>query len=147
MSDGTFTQFAFGISGLVDLASASDGSLYYLARGGGADTGIVSRISYTVTTPRVDLTTNGGDGPITLTPGTALQILASFDAGQRIPSMRLSSSVSSSREAHCLPTAAEPSQRRQLWLSPVQSGVFNPCRLPTFQIQPPSYSRDLTGGS
>ena len=85
VSDGTLTQFASGISGLVDLASASDGSLYYLARGGGADTGIASRISYTVTTPRVDLTANGGDGPITLTPGTALQILASFDAGSANP--------------------------------------------------------------
>jgi glucose/arabinose dehydrogenase len=81
LGNGTFTQFASGISGLVDLASASDGSLYYLARGGGTDTGIVSRISYTVTTPRVDLTANGSDGPITVTPGTPLQILASFDAG------------------------------------------------------------------
>jgi len=84
-SDGTFTQFASGISSLVDLASSSDGSLYYLARGGGPDTGIVSRISYTVTTPRVDLTANDSDGPLTVTPGTPLEILASFDAGSAGP--------------------------------------------------------------
>jgi len=81
LSDGTFTQFASGISSLVDLSSASDGSLYYLARGSGTDTGIVSRISYTVTTPRVDLTANGSDGPIALTAGTPLAVVASFDAG------------------------------------------------------------------
>ena len=78
---GTATQFATGISALVDLAAASDGSLYYLARGGGADTGTVYQISYVVTSPSVNLTANGSDAAITLAPGSPLQVLASFDAG------------------------------------------------------------------
>ena len=85
VNDGTATEFASGISALVDLAPASNGSLYYLARGGGTDTGTVYRISYVVTSPKVDLTANGSDAAITLTPGSPLQVLASFDAGSASP--------------------------------------------------------------
>jgi glucose/arabinose dehydrogenase len=38
--------FATGISSPVDLKVSDDGSLYYLARGGGANTGVVYRIEY-----------------------------------------------------------------------------------------------------
>jgi glucose/arabinose dehydrogenase len=79
--DGTATDFATGISRLVDLRAASDGSLYYLARGSGPDTGTVHRIFYALSTPRIDLTANGGDGPVVFSGSTSLEILASFDAG------------------------------------------------------------------
>ena len=39
--------FATGITAPVDLDVAADGSLYYLARGGGSSTGVVGRIAYT----------------------------------------------------------------------------------------------------
>ena len=39
--------FATGIAAPVDLQVAEDGSLYYLARGTGSATGVVSRVSYT----------------------------------------------------------------------------------------------------
>lgn len=39
--------FATGITAPVDLDVAPDGSLYYLARGGGSSTGVVGRIAYT----------------------------------------------------------------------------------------------------
>ena len=41
------STFATGIAAPVDLDVASDGSLYYLARGGGSTTGVVGRITYT----------------------------------------------------------------------------------------------------
>jgi glucose/arabinose dehydrogenase len=82
LGNGTFTEFASGISRLVDVTSADDGSLYYLARGSGSNTGTVNRISYVVTTPRLDLTVNGGDNPVTITSGNSAEILMSFDAGQ-----------------------------------------------------------------
>jgi glucose/arabinose dehydrogenase len=44
---GTATTFASGISSPVDLELGPEGSLYYLARGGGSTTGVVGRISYT----------------------------------------------------------------------------------------------------
>jgi glucose/arabinose dehydrogenase len=81
LGNGTFTDFASGISSLVDVAAASDGSLYYLARGSGSDTGTVNRISYAATTPRIDLTANGGDGPVTLAEGGSVLVSASFDPG------------------------------------------------------------------
>jgi glucose/arabinose dehydrogenase len=41
------TDFATGLSFPVDLRVTADGSLYYLARGSGSNTGVVSRIQYT----------------------------------------------------------------------------------------------------
>ena len=85
LGNGAFTQVASGISRLVDVAAASDGSLYYLARGSGSNTGTVNRISYMATTPRIDLTTNGGDGPVTVTQNGSALINASFDSGPAGP--------------------------------------------------------------
>ena len=44
---GTADGFATGISSPVDLKVSSDGSLYYLARGSGSNTGVVFRIQHT----------------------------------------------------------------------------------------------------
>ena len=44
---GTAEGFATGISAPVDLKVSSDGSLYYLARGSGSNTGVVFRIQHT----------------------------------------------------------------------------------------------------
>ena len=41
------TTFASGLSAPVDLQVGPEGSLYYLARGGGSTTGVVGRIAYT----------------------------------------------------------------------------------------------------
>ena len=76
-TDGTVVDVASGIDDPVDLKVASDGTLYYLARGGG----IVSRIAYTSAPPRMDFTANGSDGPLSLISGDALQIDQAFDAG------------------------------------------------------------------
>ncbi len=81
LSNGTVDDFASDISRPVDLSFASDGSLYYLARGTGSATGLVSRIAYGNQAPRVDLTVNGGDGPVQLPAGGAMQVGWSFDAG------------------------------------------------------------------
>lgn len=43
----TVATFATGVTAPVDLDVAADGSLYYLARGGGSSTGVVGRIAYT----------------------------------------------------------------------------------------------------
>jgi hypothetical protein len=80
-SDGTVVDFASGISQPVDLQEAADGSLYYLARGSGAATGVVSRIAYDVPAPRIDFTANGSDDPVSLVSGDSLTIDFSFDAG------------------------------------------------------------------
>jgi glucose/arabinose dehydrogenase len=48
LADNTsVTDFATGLSFPVDLRVTADGSLYYLARGSGSNTGAVSRIQYT----------------------------------------------------------------------------------------------------
>ena len=78
---GTVADFATGISGLVDLSTSADGSLYYLARGTGSNTGTVHRISYVFDSPRIDLTANGGHGPVVFTASGPLELQASFDAG------------------------------------------------------------------
>ena len=80
-SNGVVLDFASGISQPVDLKFASDGSLYYLARGSGGATGVVVRIAYTVEAPAIDLTTRGSDGPVSLAPGSPMQIDLAFDAG------------------------------------------------------------------
>ena len=77
-SDGTVEEFASGLSQPVDLKSASDGSLYYLARGQG---GVVRRISYTSPAPSVDFTANSSNGPIVLASSEALHLGLSFTAG------------------------------------------------------------------
>jgi glucose/arabinose dehydrogenase len=84
-SDGVVASFASGISQPVDLALSSDGSLYYLARGVTATTGVVYRINYTNAPPRIDITANGSDGPIFLNSGNPLQVEFSFDAGAAGP--------------------------------------------------------------
>ena len=57
---------------------ADDGSLYYLARGSGGANGTVVRIAYTVQAPRVDVTANGSDGPLSITSGSSLRIDLAF---------------------------------------------------------------------
>ena len=52
------SSFATAISAPVDLHVGSDGSLYYLARGGGSSTGIVGRIQYAAS-PAPTITTTG----------------------------------------------------------------------------------------
>jgi glucose/arabinose dehydrogenase len=79
--DGEVVGFVTGISQPVDLKFANDGSLYYLARGTGNTTGVVSRIRYVVSAPKVDFTANGSDGPVTLSPTDSLQIDLSVTAG------------------------------------------------------------------
>jgi glucose/arabinose dehydrogenase len=81
---GVVTQFASGISQPVDLQVASDGALYYLARGTGTSTGAVFRVEFRQA-PRVNLTANGVDGPLALAPEAPLRIAVSFDAGSTIP--------------------------------------------------------------
>jgi hypothetical protein len=44
---GNAATFATGIAAPVDLQVGPDGSLYYLARGGGANTGVVFKVDYT----------------------------------------------------------------------------------------------------
>ena len=84
-SDGTVIDVASGISQPVDLATAADGSLYYLARGTGTTTGVVSRITYSRPAPRIDVTANGSDGPVILSSSGALQLDLAFTAGASGP--------------------------------------------------------------
>ena len=49
----TVADFATGISFPVDLKVADDGSLYYLARGTGATTGVVYRVDYGTAAPSI----------------------------------------------------------------------------------------------
>ena len=79
-TDGTVSVLATGISQPVDLAFASDDSLYYLARGGGATTGVVYRISYDAT-PSVTLIANGSNGAVIVSGDAPLNIEMAFDAG------------------------------------------------------------------
>lgn len=53
---GTAEGFATGISSPVDLKVSSDGSLFYLARGSGSNTGVVSKIQHTASqTPSISV--------------------------------------------------------------------------------------------
>ena len=83
--DRTVIDFASGISQPVDIAAAPDGSLFYLARGTGGTTGLVSRVSYTSPAPKVDFTANGSDGPVVLTAANTLELDISFTAGSGGP--------------------------------------------------------------
>ena len=60
--------FATGIASPVDLKVSDDGSLYYLARGSGGNTGVVYRISYNATAPTIT------QQPVsrTVAPGTSV---------------------------------------------------------------------------
>jgi glucose/arabinose dehydrogenase len=78
-SAGAVTSLATGISAPVDLQVAADGALYYLARGSGSTTGVVYRIASS--TPIVNVTVGGVDGPVTLAPAAPLRISAAFHAG------------------------------------------------------------------
>jgi glucose/arabinose dehydrogenase len=80
-SSGEVSEFASGISQPVDLAFASDDSLYYLARGEGSTTGVVYRISHDNTAPSVTITANGGTGPAVLSTDDPLVLHIAFDAG------------------------------------------------------------------
>ena len=52
-SASTPVDFAMAIASPVDLKVSDDGSLYYLARGGGANSGVVYRIRYGATAPSI----------------------------------------------------------------------------------------------
>jgi glucose/arabinose dehydrogenase len=80
-SDGAVVDFASGISQPVDIKIDDDGSLYYLARGSGSTSGIVSRIRYVLAAPKVDITGNGSDGPVTVSPSQPLVLDISFADG------------------------------------------------------------------
>jgi glucose/arabinose dehydrogenase len=60
--------FATGIPSPVDVKVASDGSLYYLARGSGATTGVVSRITHDASTAAPGITSHPADREVN--PGT-----------------------------------------------------------------------------
>ena len=60
--------FATGISSPVDLKVGNDGSLYYLARGTGASTGVVYRISYSASGPTI----TSHPASRTVAPGTSV---------------------------------------------------------------------------
>jgi hypothetical protein len=77
--------FATGISQPVDLKFGSDGALYYLARGTGSTTGVVSRIAFSESAPRITLTANGDDSEVRLSPGSSMQLDFGFEAGSSGP--------------------------------------------------------------
>jgi glucose/arabinose dehydrogenase len=78
---GAVTNFADGISFLVDVTVSQDGGLYYLAQHGGANsTGVVVRVDY-AGAPTVTVTANGSHGPLVLAPGDPLTIAVSFALG------------------------------------------------------------------
>ena len=79
--DGAVIDFATGISQPVDIQVATDGSLYYLARGTSSAAGFVSRVTYTLAAPRVDMTANGSDGPVTVSSAESLRLDISFTVG------------------------------------------------------------------
>jgi glucose/arabinose dehydrogenase len=68
-SNNTATGFASGISNPVDLAVASDGSLYYLARGSAA----VFRVQFNGTPPPFLVPEQNGDSAAALTSPTAVR--------------------------------------------------------------------------
>ena len=78
---GFISNFATGISQPVDLAFAGDDSLYYLARGDGAATGVVYRIAYDATGPSITLTANGGAGAVLLSQDDPLVVEVTIDTG------------------------------------------------------------------
>jgi glucose/arabinose dehydrogenase len=78
-ASGSIAPFATGITAPVDLQVAGDGSLFYLARGSGTNTGVVFRVRSS--TPLVNVTANGIDGPVTLGGDDPLRIDLSFHAG------------------------------------------------------------------
>ena len=80
---GTVATFASGISQPVDLKFGSDGALYYLARGTGSTTGVVSRIAFAEQAPRVTRTVNGSDSELRLSSGSSMRLDFAFDAGSR----------------------------------------------------------------
>lgn len=53
------TTFATGIAAPVDLQVGSDGSLYYLARGSGSNSGVVNRVQFRTPVPTLSAFTNG----------------------------------------------------------------------------------------
>jgi glucose/arabinose dehydrogenase len=77
---GVVTIFATGLSSPVDLHVSEAGSLYYLARGAGQDTGVVVRVDAR-RPPALTLTANGVHGTIQLNPQDSLTITLTFDAG------------------------------------------------------------------
>jgi glucose/arabinose dehydrogenase len=85
LAAGTVATFATGISQPVDLKFGSDGALYYLARGTGSATGIVSRIAFVESAPRITLTANGSDSEVRLSSGSSMQLDFGFEAGSSGP--------------------------------------------------------------
>ncbi len=76
----TAVDFATGIVQPVDLHVSDSGSLYYLGRGFGANTGIVVRID-SPRPPSVTITANGVHATAVLTQQDSLTIALNFDAG------------------------------------------------------------------
>jgi glucose/arabinose dehydrogenase len=76
----TAVGFATDIVSPVDLHVSASGSLYYLARGLGQDTGIVVCVS-AQRPATVTLTANGVDGTVLVNPQDSLTIALTFDAG------------------------------------------------------------------
>jgi glucose/arabinose dehydrogenase len=69
----TTSAFAAGISFPVDLQVSNDGSLFYLARGGGANTGVLYRISF-VAQPPSNLVVSGLSAPRGAASGAVLRV-------------------------------------------------------------------------
>lgn len=135
-ADGTVVDFASGISSPVDLKSARDGSLYYLARGTGTTTGVVGRISYVLAAPKVDITANGSDGPLMLTTANTLQLDIDFVVGSGGP-------LSAAEIYLGLATPfgmlwLDPAQGFRSALSRVYSGPLGDFSLPPWLTLPPS---------
>jgi glucose/arabinose dehydrogenase len=79
---GAVSTFASGIPGPVDLLTAPDGALYYLARGSGGATGILGRITGPPTVPAgaIDATPTTITQPLTVT-GWAIDQSAATGTG------------------------------------------------------------------
>jgi glucose/arabinose dehydrogenase len=138
-TDGTVSQLAAGISQPVDLAVASDDSLYYLARGGGATTGVVYRIAYNAI-PSVTLTANGSTAAVILSSSAPLSLQMAFDAGsETLTSARLYVGVIAQFGTFWLdPDAGFVTSFTPAYAGPLSSFGPSPLiELPTADVLPP----------
>jgi glucose/arabinose dehydrogenase len=92
-ADNTATTFATDINTLVDLQVGPDGSLYYLARGGGAATGIVNKVRFTSNSEKhFDFDNDGKTDIAVWRPDTGVwYVLRSSDATLFTPQWGLTS--------------------------------------------------------
>jgi hypothetical protein len=125
-------DFVSGISRPVDVKVSPDGSLYYLARGGTATAGAVSRVVYAFGAPKVDVTANGSQGPMALPATAPLQIDISFFAGDTgaLPSAEIYIGLSTPFGLFWL----DPLQGFVSQLSPVYSGPTGSFSLSPFLL-------------